>query len=423
MFKGKMKAVTFSYDDGVTQDQRLISIFNRYDLKCTFNLNSGLLGQADMLQREGVSVAHCKPLKEEIRGIYAGHEIAAHTLTHPALSALSDQEIIRQVEDDRLALSEIAGYEVVGMAYPGGTDFINEHVASLIRNHTGIKYARTTTSTHNFDLQADLIMSNPTVYHHFEWEELFRLGEEFLALKTDTPKVFYIWGHSYEFDIRQEWDRFEKFCALISHADDIYYSSVTAVEVFGEILIIEGFFVLDNRTNFFLVGNKIASVILVGVIFHVAEFISRIEICNQRAVVMFGSILHSAFKHMPAELGNRGYLTGYNRFYSIQFVLIRKILIDLAHGVYERERISGRNKRSEFILKLAVSKNLNFDRLVLFIHALDFVCWLTDAYGAEVVGHKVMFAREFHNKRVLPIFNNYCKHCLFFFLFCLTSWN
>ena len=68
-------------------------------------------------------------------------------------------------------------------------------------------------------------MFNPTVYHHFEWEELFRLGEEFLALKTDTPKVFYIWGHSYEFDIRQEWDRFEKFCALISHADDIYYGT------------------------------------------------------------------------------------------------------------------------------------------------------------------------------------------------------
>ena len=61
MFHGKMKAVTFSYDDAVTQDQRLISIFNRYDLKCTFNLNSGLLGQAGMRLREGVSVAHCKP--------------------------------------------------------------------------------------------------------------------------------------------------------------------------------------------------------------------------------------------------------------------------------------------------------------------------------------------------------------------------
>ena len=45
MFAGKMKALTFSYDDGVTQDQRLISLFNKYGLKATFNLNSELLGK------------------------------------------------------------------------------------------------------------------------------------------------------------------------------------------------------------------------------------------------------------------------------------------------------------------------------------------------------------------------------------------
>ena len=225
MFHGKMKAVTFSYDDAVTQDQRLISIFNRYNLKCTFNLNSGLLGQAGMLLREGVSVAHCKPAANEIRKIYEGHEIAAHTLTHPALCNLSDEDVIREVEEDRLALSEIAGDEVVGMAYPGGSHLINEHVVDLIRNHTGIQYARTTTLTHNFELQSDLINFNPTVYHHIEWDEMFRLGEEFLALKTDTPKIFYIFGHAYEFDIRNEWDRFEQFCRLISGRDDIYYGT------------------------------------------------------------------------------------------------------------------------------------------------------------------------------------------------------
>ena len=112
----KMKAVTFSYDDGVTQDQRLIALFDRYGLKCTFNLNSGLLGKAGMLVRENVTVAHVKPRPEEIRAIYAGHEIAAHTLTHPRLKELDDAEIVRQVEEDRLALSELAGYEVVGMA-------------------------------------------------------------------------------------------------------------------------------------------------------------------------------------------------------------------------------------------------------------------------------------------------------------------
>ena len=40
MFNGKMKAVTFSYDDGVTQDKRLIELFNKYGLKATFNINS-----------------------------------------------------------------------------------------------------------------------------------------------------------------------------------------------------------------------------------------------------------------------------------------------------------------------------------------------------------------------------------------------
>ena len=44
MWNGKLKAVTFSYDDGVTQDIRLIEIFNKYNLKATFNLNSELLG-------------------------------------------------------------------------------------------------------------------------------------------------------------------------------------------------------------------------------------------------------------------------------------------------------------------------------------------------------------------------------------------
>ncbi len=44
MFNGKRKAVTFSYDDGVTQDIRLIELFDKYNLKCTFNLNSELFG-------------------------------------------------------------------------------------------------------------------------------------------------------------------------------------------------------------------------------------------------------------------------------------------------------------------------------------------------------------------------------------------
>ncbi len=225
MFHGKMKAVTFSYDDGVTQDQRLIRLFEKYGLKCTFNLNSGLLGHPGSLIREDVTVAHVKPRACEIRAIYEGHEIAGHTLTHPALSKLSDDDIIKEDAEDRLALSEIVGYEVVGMAYPGGTGCINEHVADLVRTKTGVRYARTTTSTHSFDLQDDLILLNPTVYHHREWDALFALGEAFLSLQPERPQLFYIWGHAYEFDIHGDWERFEDFCRLISGQPDIFYGT------------------------------------------------------------------------------------------------------------------------------------------------------------------------------------------------------
>jgi len=44
MFNGKLKAVTFSYDDGVMQDVRLIELLDKYNLKATFNLNSGNFG-------------------------------------------------------------------------------------------------------------------------------------------------------------------------------------------------------------------------------------------------------------------------------------------------------------------------------------------------------------------------------------------
>lgn len=221
-----MKAVTFSYDDGVTQDQRLIALFNKYGLKGTFNINSGLLGTPGSLVREGVTVAHVKPRAEEIRSIYQGHEIAAHTLTHPTLPRLTeDGEITRQVEEDRLALSALAGYEVVGMAYPGGGVNFNGHVAELIRRSTGIRYARTTVSSHDFEPQEDLLVFRPTVYHHTEFRRMLDLAKEFIALKPTTPKIFYIWGHSYEFDIANTWDDMEEFCRLISGHEEIFYGT------------------------------------------------------------------------------------------------------------------------------------------------------------------------------------------------------
>ena len=220
-----MKAVTFSYDDGVTQDQRLIDIFNRYGLKCTFNLNSDLLGKANSLVREGVTVAHCKPRACEVEKIYKGHEIAAHTLTHPCLCDLKDEEVVWQVEQDRIALSELAGYEVVGMAYPGCGKNYDSRVVRLVREHTKIRYARTTVSNHRFDLQNNLLEFKPTAYHHESLPALFETGKRFLETEAYQPQILYVWGHAYEFDINNTWQEFEDFCRMISCHSDIFYGT------------------------------------------------------------------------------------------------------------------------------------------------------------------------------------------------------
>lgn len=224
MFNGKMKAITFSYDDCTTQDIRLAELFNKYGVKATFNVNSELLGTKNELVRKGVKVRHDKLSATDIKDIYKGHEVAVHTLTHPYLQGIDDEEeIVRQVELDRKNLEELVGYEICGMAYPGNGDNA-ERVAGILKRRTAIKYARTTTSTLNFELQDNLLQFNPTV-HHDDFDELFRLGREFVDLKPASPKLFYVWGHSFEFDIFDEWDKMEEFLKLISGKEDIFYGT------------------------------------------------------------------------------------------------------------------------------------------------------------------------------------------------------
>lgn len=218
------KYLTFSYDDGVTQDIRLIELFNKYGMKATFNINSQLLGKKNELVRDYVKIDHNKIGREDLRYVYEGHEVAAHTLTHQKLTCLlNENEIIHQVENDRINLSELCGYEVVGMAYPCGGVNYNTYVAETIRRNTGIKYARTIVSSKDFSFQNNLYEFKPTIYHHEEFDEMIRLGKKFIELNADSPKLFYIWGHAYEFDINNSWKRFEEFLEMMSGRNDICY--------------------------------------------------------------------------------------------------------------------------------------------------------------------------------------------------------
>lgn len=222
MWQGKKKAVTFSFDDGVTQDIRLVEILNRYGLKSTFNLNSALLGKKGRVDCYGMTVDHNKVDKADVKALYAGHEVAVHTLTHPLLPTLEEAEIIRQVEEDREALEGLCGYPVVGMAYPGGGVNHDGRVADIIGKHTRMRYARTIISTHGFAPQKDLLRFEPSVYY---MEECFKETVT-KFLEETTEGLLYIWGHSYELDAgRLTWEDFESICATIAGRSDIFYGT------------------------------------------------------------------------------------------------------------------------------------------------------------------------------------------------------
>ena len=223
---GKLKAVTFSYDDGATQDFKLVSLFNKYGLKATFNINTNKLGSGYIYVRDGFCVPSYKIEPEHAKTVYKGHEIAAHTLDHINLTEQTDEEIIRQVEEDRKSLSKLMGYEVVGMAYPCGGVNNDDRVAEIIKNNTGVKYCRTTTNTDSFDIQDNLYRFNPNVCHVIQLDRMMEMGREFINMKPDKPQIFYIWGHSYEFDFKEDyWGKMEEFCKLISGHDDIFYGT------------------------------------------------------------------------------------------------------------------------------------------------------------------------------------------------------
>ena len=165
-------------------------------------------------------------MPSEVKELYAAHEVAVHTLTHPNLTGEEDETVAYQVEEDRKCLSKMVGYDVCGMAYPCGGVNNDERVASIIKEKTGVRYSRTITSTFSFDLPTNLYRLDPTV-GVYQPDRLFQLVDKFLSIKPETPQLFYIWGHSYEFDVIDEisWERFEQVCKLISGKDDTFYGT------------------------------------------------------------------------------------------------------------------------------------------------------------------------------------------------------
>ena len=224
--EGKPKALTLSYDDCPGTDRKLLELLNRYGVKCTFNLN----------EKQSLTT-------EEIETLLLGHghEIAVHGANHRAPGCQFPVDGIQDALDGRRALERQFGRIIRGMAYPdsgirhfeNGTDYetVKRYLADL-----GIVYARTLGGDNDgFRLPEDWYAWTPTAHHNNP--ALMEYARRFTALDVDAqycasrwPRLFYLWGHSYEFDHDNNWNVLEDFCRETAGREDIWYA--TNIEIY-----------------------------------------------------------------------------------------------------------------------------------------------------------------------------------------------
>lgn len=223
---GKVKAVTLSYDDGVEQDIRLIKIMKENGLKGTFNLSSGLYAKEGTTYEAGT--IHRRMTRQQAIDVYqnSGMEIAVHGLTHPFLEHLSPSTCTYEVLQDRINLETEYGTIIRGMAYPYGS--YSDSVVDCLK-HCGIAYSRTTKSTESFGIPTDWLRMPATCHHNNL--HLMELAKKFVEDSRDrTPMLFYLWGHSYEFERDDNWEVIEEFAEYIGKREDIWYA--TNIEIY-----------------------------------------------------------------------------------------------------------------------------------------------------------------------------------------------
>lgn len=232
--EGKTKAVTFSYDDACRDDIRLAQTLDAYGMKGTFNIPSGWIAK----ESGGHNLTE-EEIREHIQK--KGHEIATHGQWHMAMGLVRPIDGIQDVLNCRLELEERFGGIIRGMAYSdsGILDWSNQaeysNVKQFLKN-LDIVYSRTLGGDNNrFQMPNDWYNWVPTAHHDnpqiLEWAKQFT--EMDVTAQYDSSrhsKLFYVWGHAFEFGRNGNWERLTELCKALAHKEDVWYA--TNIEIY-----------------------------------------------------------------------------------------------------------------------------------------------------------------------------------------------
>lgn len=219
---GKAKAFNVTYDDGILQDVRFVALLNKYGLKGTFNLNSKLMEQEfEWIHPSGMTVKRLSP--DAAEHLYDGHEIAAHTLTHPFLNDKSEEELMWEIGEDKRRLEAHFGREVAGFGVP--FDYYDEKIADCVRS-CGFEYGRMSEETRNYTPWQDPYFWRCGIFHLAP--ELDAFVEGFFQTEEELAQCQVV-GHSYDLDAEQMWEKMERILARM--AEDETVCSLTHLEL------------------------------------------------------------------------------------------------------------------------------------------------------------------------------------------------
>jgi len=211
------KYFLISFDDGTIYDRRFVELLNRYGIKGTFNLNSGL---EDFVWYYEDSFPVRRQILSETGGLYRGHEVASHSLHHHWLNTLTPPQISREIGEDCERLKSLFALPEIGFGVPFTA--CGEREIKLIRRF--VRYIRLSEFAESFALPQDpWHIPIHALYHDADIrEKIARFAE------TDLEDALFVMaGHSYELEALQDWEYME---ALLQYISGFDFENLTTME-------------------------------------------------------------------------------------------------------------------------------------------------------------------------------------------------
>ena len=211
------KIFLISFDDGTIWDRRFVELLNKYNMKATFNLNSGL--EDFVWQYEDRFPIRRQVLADTV-DLYQGHEVASHSLHHHWLNTLTPPQLSREVGEDCAAIKKLFCLQEIGFGVPFTA--CSEREVNIIRKY--VRYIRLFEFSDSF--------APPKDPYHISIHALYNQPDirEKIAqfAKSDLPlSLFVMAGHSYELEVLDHWDYMEQ---LLQYIQSFGFEVMTTME-------------------------------------------------------------------------------------------------------------------------------------------------------------------------------------------------